>query len=278
MVAPPVTALYYAILDIWGDKWKFIIDHKSTHEFIFVLLGSATVIIVFLKGTSEYGRGLVQAKYQNILRSMLNFFNALVKRKRDRFFEKAAKLKPNQNAFRHITHPKEQINQALDGTKALLRDALLINPKNISVTIIKGDGSDIGWKYEFKCDSQMQHTSARELMLQKSTAKYCYDSGESIFISDIRKGEQEEVFVHSNRSEKSAEGSIYCKPVRVRVSNTDYIYMFTLAVYNQFLCTPYDEEECRACEMLLDEIADRVELELYLYSMKDFQDRGGNAA
>lgn len=61
------------------------------------------------------------------------------------------------------------------------------------------------------------------------------------------------------------KGSVFCKPVRVTVSNVESVYIFTIAVYGQYICTPYDEAECRACEKILDEVADRVELELYLF-------------
>ena len=55
----------------------------------------------------------------------------------------------------------------------------------------------------------------------------------------------------------------------------NYVYIFTIAVYGEFLCTPYDEEEYKACEKLLDEVADRVELELYLHSLKTYKTSGG---
>ena len=111
-----------------------------------------------------------------------------------------------------------------------------------------------------------------------STAKYAFDTGDSVFIPDIRKGVKEGVFINSDRSNKSEVGSIFCKPVRITVSGTEYVYIFTIAVFGQYLCTPYDEEECRACEKILDEVADRVELELYLNSIKRFRENGGKAA
>ena len=40
-------------------------------------------------------------------------------------------------------------------------------------------------------------------------------------------------------------------------------------VKNAIFCT---------CEKLLDEVSDRVELELYLHSMKSFKENGENAA
>lgn len=66
--------------------------------------------------------------------------------------------------------------------------------------------------------------------------------------------------------------------MRINVNSIEFVYIFTVVVYGEFLCTPYDEEECKACERLLDEVGDRVELELYLHSIKKYKENGGKAA
>ena len=276
MIIPPLVALYYGALDIWGDDWSLIKDHKSKHEFVFSILAGLTVLFLFLKGVSEIFKGAVTKKYQNLIESMIFLFNDLVKKKRDRFFKKAKTLTPNGDVFKAITHPKDQLEHILDGTKKFIEEGFDIDRKNIAITIIRGSEKDNKWWYEIKCDTQRQHSKARDLMNGSSTARYCYDSGDSLFISDIRKGVKENLFYESARSRKGSIGSIFCKPVRITVGNgLEYVYIFTIAVFGQHLCTPYDEDECKACEKILDEVADRVELELYLYSMKEF--RGGGA-
>jgi hypothetical protein len=278
IIVPPLEALYYGTLDIWGDDWNIVKNHKSIHEIAFTILASLTVLILFIKGISEQFKGSVLKKYQNLLESLVVFFNELVKKKRDRFFQKAKGVKPNADIFKLITHPKDQLDFVLDGTKRLLSNGFDIDPKNVGITIIQGIPDDSKWWYEFKCDSQKQHTKAKIIMGGNSAANYCYESGESLFIPDIRKGIKENVFLASERSKKSGYGSIYCKPVRINVNSIIYVYIFTIVVYGEFLCTPYDEDECKACERLLDEVADRVELELYLHSMKQFKISGGKAA
>jgi len=275
---PPVIGLYYGTLDIWGDDWPWIAENKNTHETIFTILASLTVAILFVKAISEAAKGAVNRRYSQLIESMLLFFNTLVKKKKDRFYNKAKHLKPSGDVFRLITQPKDQLEHVLDGTKNFLIDGLGIDTKNIGITVIQGDPKSNKWWYELKCDTQKQHTRAKDLMSSKSTASYCYESGDSIFIADIRKGTKEEVFFESERSSKSRIGSIFCKPVRITVNNLEYVYIFTIAVFGQYLCSPYDEEECRACEKILDEIADRVELELYLHSMKQYREQGGKAA
>lgn len=277
IVVPPLVGLYYGTLDIWGDDWSIITKYREIHEVIFMVLAVFTVAVLFVKGISEQFKGSVQKKYQNLLESIVVFFNELVKKKRDRFYQKAKGIKPGADIFKIITHPKDQLDFILDGTKRLLRNGFDIESKNVGVTIIQGIPSEDKWWYEFKCDSQKQHTKAQIIMDGNSTAKHCYDNGESIFIPDIRKGIKEDAFLTSDRSKKSDYGSIFCKPVRLNINGIEYVYIFTIVVYGEFICTPYDEDECKASERLLDEVADRVELELYLHSIKKFKQNGGKA-
>ncbi|MDC8829728.1 hypothetical protein [Alteromonas gilva] len=278
IVIPPLVGLYYGILDIWGDDWGWISENKETHELIFSTLAAFTVLTLFLKAIAETSRSEVNKRYTVLLESMLDFFNTLVKKKRDRFFNKAKHLKPNGDLFKAITHPKDQLEHVLDGTKKFLTTGLGVDSKNVGITIIQGDPSIGKWWYELKCDMQKQHTKAKVLMEGESTAAHCYSSGDSIFIPDIRKGQKEKVFLESDRSSKTGLGSIFCKPVRIKINGLEFVYIFTIAVYAQNLCSPYDEDECRACEKILDEIADRVELELYLHSMRQFREIGGKVA
>lgn len=281
ILVPPIIALYYGTLDIWGEDWIIVKNYKPIHEFIFSALAILTVTVLFIKGVSEQFKGIALKKYQNLLESLVAFFNELVKKKRDRFYQKAKGAEPNADIFKLITHPDAQLEFILDGTKRLLNNGFDIDPKNIGITIIKGFPNQDKWWYEFKCDSQKQHTKAKTIMSGNSTAKYCLESGESIFIPDFRKGIKENVFHQSERSKKSNYGSIYCKPARLSINSINsiksinYVYIFTVVVYGEFLCTPYDEEECKACEKLLDEVADRVELELYLHSLKTYKTSGG---
>jgi hypothetical protein len=270
--------LYYGSLDIWGDEWLWITDYKSLHSFIFQILVILTLIILGIKGVSEAFSGKVSERYNSLTHAMLALFNELVKKKRDRFHSRAMHLTPKGDIFKAITHPKDQLEFLLDGAKRFFEQGFRIENKNIELTIIEGNDVAGRWSYALRCDKQKIHTKASVLMKDKSTARYCYDSGDSLFIPDIRKGAKEGVFLVTERSGYDREGSIYCRPVRIKVGTVDFSYVFTIAIFGQTICTPYDEEECKACEKILDELGDRVELELYLYSMKLFKDRGLSAA
>lgn len=278
MIISPIVGLYYGALGIWGNDWAWISNNRPLHQLLFSLLASTTILILFIKGLAEAGKGIAAKKYQTLLDSMITFFNELVKKKKDRFNNKSRGLKPTADIFKIITHPKDQLEYALDGTKRFLIDGFGIDQKNIGITIIQGNPGDNRWWYALQCDSQRQHYKAKDIMNSPSTAKHCFDSGDSLFIPDIRKGLKDRVFYESDRSKKTGIGSIFCKPVRAIVGGVEYVYIFTIAVFGEYLCTPYDESECRACEKILDEVADRVELELYLHSIKQFKESGGIAA
>ncbi|EJC1078519.1 hypothetical protein Q6U62_004604 [Vibrio parahaemolyticus] len=277
-IIPPVVGLYYGTLDIWGDDWDIVKNYKEIHETIFAILATATILLLFIKGISDGCKGAVTKRYRILSDSLIFFSNDLVKKKKDRYHHAARTLTPKGDTFKNIVQPKDQLTHALDSVRKLLIEGFDINTKNIGITIIQGNPNDDRWWYMLKCNSQKQHTKPKDLMNSASTAKYCYESGDSIFIPDMRKGLKEGAFLDSDRSKKVQKGSIFCKPVRVNVGNVDYVYIFTIAIYGQFLCIPYDEDECIACEKILDEIADRIELELYLYSMKQFKELGGKAA
>lgn len=276
IVVPAVVALYYTALDIWGESWSIFIDYREIHEFVFALLAAFTIFVLFVRGISEQLKGNASEKYRLLLEELLLFINELVKKKRDRFHQKAKNVNRTGDVFKQITYPKDQIEYALDGTKTFLSKGFGVDRKNICLTIIAGNPDEKKWWYEFKCDQQTQHTKAKELLDNNSTAKYCYEHGESIFIADLRKGEKEGIFHQSARYNRKKSGSIYCRPVRLMVDNIQYVYFFTIVVYGELLCVPYDLEECKATERILDEISDRIELELFLHSIKRYRETGGN--
>jgi hypothetical protein len=272
IIIPPMVGLYYGTLDIWGDDWKIISEHKEVHEFIFTVLSVITIFTLFIRGVSEQIKSKISIKYNELLEELILLIGDLVKKKKDRFHKKAKELKRGVDAFKLITQPKDQINQAIDGTKSFISKGFGIDRKNICITIIAGEPETDTWWYEFQCDTQWQHTKPKVIMTSNSTAKYCYNNGESIFIPDLRKGIKEGIFYESERYNRRKSGSLYCKPVRVEIDNKSYIYIFTIVIYGELLCTPYDLDECNATEKIFDQISDRIELELYLNSMKKYRE------
>ncbi len=228
IIIPPIVGLYYGTLDIWGDDWPIIIENKSGHELAFTILSFLTIIALFIRGISEQIKGKSSIKHHELLEELIILIGDLVKKKKDRFYKKAKELKRGGNIFELITQPKDQINQAFDSTKLFISKGFGIDKKNICITIIEGDPNTDKWWYGFKCDTQFQHTKAKILMTNNSTAKYCYNSGESIFIPDLRKGVKEGIFFESERYNRKKSGSLYCKPVRVEILMFTYSLLWSM--------------------------------------------------
>lgn len=278
VLLPITVAFYHGTLDIWGDDWGFIVKYKDTHELVFTFSIFITVAILSIHVVSEHSKSRVTKRYEEIIGSTMAFFNELVKSKRDRFHKKAKSLSYGADPFKKITQPQEQIEASIYGIIRLLNSVLGIDKKNIEITIMSHDAVNEKWIYLFSNDKQKRLTKPKVLMDSRSTARHCLNTGESVFIADIRKGIKEGIFFESERSKVSKTGSIYCKSIRVNVSERKYTYIFTICVYCENVCTPYDADECRTCENVFDEIADRIELELCLYSIKHFKENGRSYA
>ncbi|WNZ54779.1 hypothetical protein QT397_18105 [Microbulbifer sp. MKSA007] len=268
---PAFTTMYYLTLDIWGDDFALIKNNIEFHQSAFLTLLFITSLVIIFKTISELLHSKVSKQKNEITKALIMLFKSLVNKKKRRFFDKAKHLKPTGDTFKAITHPKEQLEYVLAETKRFLVEAFGLDAKNIAITIIQGNPREDKWWYELRCETQRKYARARDIMNGNSTAATCFQSGDSLLIPDIRKGIKENMFEHSKRSRDAKQGSIYCKPVRITVNNCNYVYIFSIAVYGQNICPADSNEDFKACENVLDDIADRVELELYLHSMRKYR-------
>lgn len=272
MTIPPLAGFYFVALDVFGEKWDWIKNNIDIHSIIFSSMIFISIVILFLQGINRQYRNNFEENYNKIVDEFIFLINSLVKKKKDRFYKRAQEVKKNGDTFKLITQPKEQIVHAMDCIRDFLVSSYAIEKKNIEITIIRGDEASGNWWYEFSCDLQKQYTKAKELMQNSSIAKYCKETGESLFLPDLRKGIKENIFYETKRSKNfNNEGSVYCRPIRAVLPGKVDMYIFTVIVYGKFLCKPYDEIQSRAVEKIFDEIGDRIELELYLFSMKNFK-------
>lgn len=154
-----------------------------------------------------------------------------------------------------------------------------VSKDKLDMTIIhtkmkKGDNSS--WEYVLQLNKQRQHTPASQLMTNKSLAKKVIDIGEGIFLADLQAGIDKQIFFSSKRAiENQNTGSIYCRPVTITIQDITYKYVFSLVSYGIYLCKPNDEQEAIYLQSILDEIGDRIELELYLHAMKNHKLKSG---
>lgn len=147
-------------------------------------------------------------------------------------------------------------------------------PRNhIEMTVVGYNSNSQQWSYDVKLDRQKNYTDPNILMTSASLAKKSIEDDESIFLADLKEGIGQNVFLQSKRSANvNNVGSIYCKPVTLKIQKNTYQYVFTLVSYGTYLCSPNDLREANEFLTLLDEIGDRVELELYLLAMKQHKE------
>ena len=229
------------------------------------------MFVVAFKALYEIFSRNIDRKKEEALKNLIKIFNNLVASKKRRFYEEAAGILPNADCFKRITKPDEQLKSIFDATIEAVATIFDVNRLNLTITIIEGDEHGKWW-YALRSNNQTRLTPAKKLMENNSTARYCLDNGQSLFIADMRKGIKNEVFFSSDRSRSQKDyGSIFCKPVVVKVGNREFKYVFTICLYGELICAPHSEEETRVCEEFFVEISDRVELELHLKSIKKFR-------
>ena len=270
-----VLALYYGTLDIWGDEWQWISSYRDIHAWIYSFLVIVTLASVAIKALHDRMLNKYKKENELVLRKFIGLIRSIVTAKKNRFYEKATKLKAESkriNFFQEITHPQDQIRFIMNQLSSFF-EFWGVKRNQLAVTVLssvtKDDSDNENWKFLLKLDQQKSHTNANTLMGGNSLARKAIDSGEPIFLADLNEGINQQLFFLSERSQESNNvGSIYCKPVTIKIQDVTYRYVFSVVSYGTYLCQPTDETEASQMSMILDEIGDRVELELYLSAMR----------
>lgn len=214
--------LYYTTLDIWGDKWDWIALNEEAHGNFYKFLIVATVISVLFKAYYDYTSDKNKKENELVLQRFIGLIRSIVTTKKNRFYEKATKLKIESrrvNFFQEITHPQDQIKFIMNQLSGFF-EFWGVNRNQLAVTILssvaKDESDNENWRFILKLDHQRSHTSANTLMKGDSLARKAIDSGVPIFLADLNEGIFQQVFLQSERSQESNNiGSIYCKPVIV---------------------------------------------------------------
>lgn len=276
-----LSALYYSIVTGWSDS-VFIKDHKPMLLNIYFIMILATAGLVLHKYFYDRFHKENNQKYAIFLESILKSVKKLVEGKSKRFYRKLDLVKAenlskkSSDLFLLITHPRDQLTIIITETKSFLAQAFGVDDSNVEITLIAGHENLDRWWYELKSEDQRQLTKAKVLMSGSSFAKYVLQRGESTFLADIRKGIKEGYFQESTRSKHyKNEGCVYSKPIKFTIDQNTYTYVFTIAIYGQFICRPYDKEDCRNIKKIFDEIGNRVELESCLHSLRVFKENNG---
>lgn len=267
--------LYYGTLDIWGDDWQWIADYKGTHSVVYSILVLATVISVVIKARLDHITEKNQYEERLILNKFISTVRNIVDTKRTRFYDKASNLDKNKKHIRffdEITHPDEQIKHIMSQSREFF-NFYGVERSQIEMTVLgsikNNEDNNEKWEYVIQSDRQREHSDPNIIMNGNSLAKKAIDSGQSTFLAELKEGINQQKFFESNRSKEADNvGSIYCKPVTIKIQEITYRYVFSIVSYGTYLCSPTNTVEAEQIAKILDEFGDRVELELYLFAMK----------
>lgn len=271
IVLPWITGSYYAILDIWGDDWPWVKNHKATHEVTFICCLVVSLISQFLSNVIREPEKLESDQQaREILSEFINTVGAIVQAKIDRFRSKLSDIKPNSDKFKHITKPEDQVPIIASATARFLQSAFGFHEDQIDVTILRKKSGG-GWNFDFRLQHQWSHTSPDLLMSKGAAAMKCLEHGESAFYPDKIKAAGQGQFVLSARDKRRGVGSAFIYPISFTDGANKTQYVVSIVTYGKQFCTDYDVQSCEITNAFLREVCRRFEVELCLDTIKRIQ-------
>ena len=113
------------------------------------------------------------------------------------------------------------------------------------------------------------HGDAEELVASSSAAHKVIETGQYVFFPSKEYAALDGLYNLGSRDEESGDGSIFCLPIDIRCKGQTWQYIVSIVTYGARFCDPGDRENERKTEALLREIAQRLELELTLKTIKE---------
>lgn len=266
--APPITGAYYAILDIWGDKWTWVKDNQDFHSKIFCVCLGLTLLGLFVRGFVDDSQAKENESANNVLNEFIKSIGAIVEAKIDRFRDKIKTVGAKTNKFDHITQPNDQLKIISRSFVKFTTKEFNLDENQINITIMKQTNSSGAWIYDF-CYQKWKHDDPKVLLELNSAAKACIESGEFIFIPDKIKAAKDNKFILSARDNRRGPGSAFVFPVHCSTPKGDFNYLISIITYGVQLCEEWETEAVLVTTSFLREMCRRYELELCLKSLKE---------
>lgn len=267
VVFSTIAGSYYLILDIWGDSWPIVVEHKPFHESAFTLLLILTLLAVITKEVSEYIEERLLRVSDDISNSMSALTTKAVAVKLNRFKEKSKALNISADIFNTITQPKDQINLILGEIESLIHKCFSIKIFQSCITIMCVEEDKQYFKYTTKRD--WHHTRPKKLISDKSAAKISLELGEPVFFPSKRKAAKQGNYFLSERDKQKGDGSVYCYPVKTDLNGISDTYIISIVTYGRRLCQPFDDDKAEAITEIFSDICRRIDLELTLESINN---------
>ncbi|TKB58358.1 hypothetical protein [Ferrimonas aestuarii] len=268
---PGLCGFYFLCLDVWGDDWDLIKNHKETHELIFSLLMIGAAIVIFFRSMSDYFEEESEKKKTSFSEFFTMITAKIVSEKLKRFKQSATTISKNGDTFKSITKPRDQINIILGEIDNLLYNVFDVKKSGVCTTIMRKDPKTENWHYIFNTNNSWKHTKASTLIDNRSTASESLHRGESIFHASKEESSKKGLYYLSDRDKRTGDGSVFCYPAVI--TNPDYSDEFVISIvtYGKRLCRPHDEVLEDAIDEILTNLCSRIELELTLFSIYDWK-------
>ena len=92
-----------------------------------------------------------------------------------------------------------------------------------------------------------------------------------VFFADKIKASKDGNYFLSDRDSRYKKGSVYCYPCFTKLPKGSIKHVITIVTYGKTLCYHSDKKAISAIKVIFNEICRRIELELTLKSIKDWQ-------
>lgn len=267
------SSLYFLTFEIYRTEWSVFTVHAKPSQYMFFALVGLSFFIVVLKGIGEWVEEKNSISKNGFRNDLIILSSKLVKVKLERFKKYSPSIKRNGNIFKNITQPKEQINILLGEFSKILQDKFNLNEDQLCITIMQIDikGNNITSFFDFKTQQDWTRTKAKKLLEENSTARQCLEIGEPILFANKYKAAKSNEYFISDRDNRYDKGSVYCYPCFVQMPDSKKQYVISVVTYGKQICYHGDKEETEAIKEILNEICRRIDLELTLKSIKDWQ-------
>lgn len=271
-VVPSVTAIYYLVLDVWGDHWKIIAENKGLHGNLFIVCVGLNVVGLFLTTFQEARVDATgDAGGRQALSDFISSVGAIVAAKITRFrtrIETFSAQGKKSGKFELITHPEDQLGIIADAAAKFLCPLYGLRGDDINITVLAKKSTSQDWKYIFT-HQQWHQTPPGDLMVESSSARKSDDDGETRLIPNkLEASRRGEYYLTKRDIDRGKKGSCFTHPVSVATPSGHDRYIISIVSYRKQFCDEWDTPSKKATETFLKEFSRRIELELCLKTLK----------
>jgi len=231
----------------------------------------ALFLQLFIRNLAGWYEGKSDKSYIKFLEQFSVLTSKVVSIKLARFKDEAINLRRDSNTFKQITQPKAQINTILGEVESLLLNNFGIKKKQVSVTIMSKTRRSGVWGFEYQTTKGWNHTKAQELIGRSSAASECLKIGEPVFHASKNVAARNKQYFKSERDRKAGDGSVFCYPSIIQNRDYESQYIVSIVTYGNVLCDHLDDDQCEAICRIFTDICQRIDLELTLNSIKEWQ-------